>query len=881
MCAGPIAHDWTQATKCTCAGAPTSRAQVGSAVSDNNWGGLGMGRRRSSARRRGNGGEIGAVLLLIVLGFVIKAVTFMVDLVMAIPSFVWTGLALVCVTAVAAKLYFYLQARKKTVAVEPEQVAPKGDVTAKIAARRDAAGVPFERTYPMPLPSEEAQLAEPQGPRSNSISGGTDLAQATRNPDAGTSSSALLGREVNPARELKSSRRWTPEERELLQRAREKVRRESEARALAKQSVGEATSTQGSPPVRAAADVHAEKDTDGGYGRIARNVSESSASLEPPNRRRLYPAEEQRRLQSALDKVWADRSKAEEAARMQAKSSESGIFTDSSPGVSSDLPAEGSLEPAVASLPVPSEESIQDDLSQAGISPKEERNHLQSSLDTDSAEVAMAACEQVESDGTATASATLASENSEKEDAGVGPELPHRPSRDDRLRLLTVMRALREQRHVHDGAREPGPLSRVDSPSLDECPDLASCSPKPERTVVLPTATGATGTHAETELPLVVSGDKHPEMDDELFQEFVSLDEVTGAMGEPSAGATRLPTEFLIPPPPELSATQSQAAVPVAVGNPVDCNAPSPGSLIRNMTVSDDRRSVTPTVATATDAAPAANMTGEVLFEHTYFEQFAAFAPKPGESCTNAEPSAAAYVDSLPEASMEEGDRIEQLDVLGSDHSSSPERSGVEEVAVVDIPSSATTPPTCEAKDVQFVRKLVLDTAKISSIQAESESVAALLGQVFSGQVEQALGSLPNPPEVDTYQPLEARLVLDISRIESIQAETRKSDALLGSVFTDEEDTDGPQPNLEDLPDLPLLRVDPAHRQLVHHLLTKPTWHRAELQSIAEELDLMLDGALEEVNEAFYEAFDEPFIEGQDLIEVNINAHALLTHVRQ
>jgi hypothetical protein len=52
-------------------------------------------------------------------------------------------------------------------------------------------------------------------------------------------------------------------------------------------------------------------------------------------------------------------------------------------------------------------------------------------------------------------------------------------------------------------------------------------------------------------------------------------------------------------------------------------------------------------------------------------------------------------------------------------------------------------------------------------------------------------------------------------------------------------------------------------------LLSRPEWARAELEDAAADLDLMLDGAMEQINEAAFEAFDEPLFEGEDPISVN------------
>ena len=53
-------------------------------------------------------------------------------------------------------------------------------------------------------------------------------------------------------------------------------------------------------------------------------------------------------------------------------------------------------------------------------------------------------------------------------------------------------------------------------------------------------------------------------------------------------------------------------------------------------------------------------------------------------------------------------------------------------------------------------------------------------------------------------------------------------------------------------------------------LLSRPEWSREELLDAAADLDLMLDGALEHINEASFDAYDSPLTEGENPITVNI-----------
>jgi hypothetical protein len=52
-------------------------------------------------------------------------------------------------------------------------------------------------------------------------------------------------------------------------------------------------------------------------------------------------------------------------------------------------------------------------------------------------------------------------------------------------------------------------------------------------------------------------------------------------------------------------------------------------------------------------------------------------------------------------------------------------------------------------------------------------------------------------------------------------------------------------------------------------LVSRASWSRSELSSAALDLDLMLDGAIEQVNEAALDHWDEPITDGDDPVEVN------------
>ncbi|AYN19054.1 TerB N-terminal domain-containing protein [Alcaligenes aquatilis] len=117
-----------------------------------------------------------------------------------------------------------------------------------------------------------------------------------------------------------------------------------------------------------------------------------------------------------------------------------------------------------------------------------------------------------------------------------------------------------------------------------------------------------------------------------------------------------------------------------------------------------------------------------------------------------------------------------------------------------------------------------------------------------------------------------AEFKLDHSRVAALQQDTEKVTALLSSIFTEELASEASEPPVEAEPaavSTTPLGLDEQHGSLTRLLLSRPQWTRTELLDAAEDLDLLLDGALEHINEAAFDQFDMPLTEGTDPIEVN------------
>jgi uncharacterized protein/uncharacterized tellurite resistance protein B-like protein len=173
----------------------------------------------------------------------------------------------------------------------------------------------------------------------------------------------------------------------------------------------------------------------------------------------------------------------------------------------------------------------------------------------------------------------------------------------------------------------------------------------------------------------------------------------------------------------------------------------------------------------------------------------------------------------------------------------------------------------------KLYRLLGIDTGALYN---ELHGVSATLDQ---GSPAPAPGMssprLPSKPQSAAAVPATGGIKLDPARIAALQVETARVTEMLSKVFVEQETTeratipvDEPQSRDAPQPTPTLLGLDPEHSAFLRLLLTRPSWSRAELEDMAADMELMLDGALERLNEATLDAHERPVAEGVDPIEI-------------
>lgn len=128
------------------------------------------------------------------------------------------------------------------------------------------------------------------------------------------------------------------------------------------------------------------------------------------------------------------------------------------------------------------------------------------------------------------------------------------------------------------------------------------------------------------------------------------------------------------------------------------------------------------------------------------------------------------------------------------------------------------------------------------------------------------LGSTPQIPQ---------GFALDPARIAQLQKETEEVSALLANVFAEEvtqghaEVGEAPPEEKPARKTTQILGLDADHSAFLRVLVSRSQWLRTELTDAAADMELMLDGALEHINETVFDAYDAPLTEGDDPVEIN------------
>lgn len=177
----------------------------------------------------------------------------------------------------------------------------------------------------------------------------------------------------------------------------------------------------------------------------------------------------------------------------------------------------------------------------------------------------------------------------------------------------------------------------------------------------------------------------------------------------------------------------------------------------------------------------------------------------------------------------------------------------------------------------RFLAHLVQADGKVTPEEVKFlERVYKMLGietqQVYSDLHVQAVTGTP-AEKISTSPSQSAGFTLDAERIAQLQKETEAVSALLANVFVDDSPVEvsvaSDVPEDEPAVEPGILGLDIDHSAFLRRLVARLVWARAELADVAADMELMLDGALEYINEIMLDSFDAPLTEGDDPVEIN------------
>lgn len=131
----------------------------------------------------------------------------------------------------------------------------------------------------------------------------------------------------------------------------------------------------------------------------------------------------------------------------------------------------------------------------------------------------------------------------------------------------------------------------------------------------------------------------------------------------------------------------------------------------------------------------------------------------------------------------------------------------------------------------------------------------------------------PGDPEYALPQAApEANIVLNRTLITARLAETATVSALLAGIFAGDEPSAAPLVETEGA-----LGLDHPHYEFLRRLAERAVWTRAEVESVAADLRLLPDGALETINEVAFESVGAPIWHGEDPLEVDASVFREMT----
>ncbi len=156
------------------------------------------------------------------------------------------------------------------------------------------------------------------------------------------------------------------------------------------------------------------------------------------------------------------------------------------------------------------------------------------------------------------------------------------------------------------------------------------------------------------------------------------------------------------------------------------------------------------------------------------------------------------------------------------------------------------------------------------TLQLDPQSLYSDLHVAASGSPVGSSQTMPSIPGATPSKP-GVGFALDQERIAQLQRETEQVSALLAQVFVDDKPAEPDEVIVEETVEdtSSICGLDADHSAFLRVLVSRTEWARDELEAVASDMELMLDGALEQINDMAFEHFDMPVTEGEDPFEIS------------
>lgn len=118
---------------------------------------------------------------------------------------------------------------------------------------------------------------------------------------------------------------------------------------------------------------------------------------------------------------------------------------------------------------------------------------------------------------------------------------------------------------------------------------------------------------------------------------------------------------------------------------------------------------------------------------------------------------------------------------------------------------------------------------------------------------------------------------IDHAKVAALHADSARVFEILGSIFNEEnpivaaKSASAAEEGEPTQPKDSLLGLDAEHTAFLRTLLARSRWTRSELEEMSQDRGLLLDGALEHINEAAHEKFERSIFEGQDPVDLDVD----------